>query len=212
MKSVSMSGSLRANVGKKDAKQLRNAGQVPCVLYGGEKQVTFSVDERAFTPLVFTPEVHTVDLDLDGQKFQAILQELQTHPVTDKIIHADFVQLIPGKSVTMNLPIKTVGNSAGVKAGGKLVTKMKSVKVKTLPKYLKEHIEVDINGLELNENLRVEDIVADNMEIMNSPRIPIASVTMTRQLKQEEAAATTTAPKAEAAPAAPAAKAPAAKK
>ena len=100
MKSVSMSGSLRANVGKKDAKQLRNAGQVPCVLYGGEKQVTFSVDERAFTPLVFTPEVHTVDLDLDGQKFQAILQELQTHPVTDKIIHADFVQLIPGKSVS----------------------------------------------------------------------------------------------------------------
>src|SRR5690606_23019557 len=105
--------------------------------------------------------------------------------------HVDFLELVEGKKVIASLPIRFTGTPAGVKAGGKLVTKMKTLKVKTLPKYLKEAIEVDLTNLELNENIRVEDVVAENMEILNSPRIPIASVTMTRQLKQEETAATT---------------------
>lgn len=198
MKSVSMSGSLRANVGKKDAKQLRNAGQVPCVLYGGEKQVTFSVDERAFTPLVFTPEVHTVDLDLDGQKFQAILQELQTHPVTDKIIHADFVQLIPGKSVTMNLPIKTVGNSAGVKAGGKLIKKLRKVSVRGPIEKMPENITVDIENLGIGQAVLVRDLNQEGLTFLTPGNSTIVTVQVTRNVVEEPAAAA----KAAAAPAA----------
>lgn len=198
MKSVSMSGSLRANVGKKDAKQLRNNGQVPCVLYGGEKQVTFSVDERAFTTLVFTPEVHTVDLDLDGQKFQAILQELQTHPVTDKIIHADFVQLIPGKSVTMNLPIKTVGNSAGVKAGGKLIKKLRKVSVRGPIEKMPENITVDIENLGIGQAVLVRDLSYEGLTFLTSGNSTIVTVQVTRNVVEEPAAAA----KAAAAPAA----------
>lgn len=198
MKSVSMSGSLRANVGKKDAKQIRINGQVPCVLYGGEKQVTFSVDERAFTPLVFTPEVHTVDLDLDGQKFQAILQELQTHPVTDKIIHADFVQLIPGKSVTMNLPIKTVGNSAGVKAGGKLIKKLRKVSVRGPIEKMPENITVDIENLGIGQAVLVRDLSQDGLTFLTPGNSTIVTVQVTRNVVEEPAAAA----KAAAAPAA----------
>ncbi|MCK6639664.1 MAG: 50S ribosomal protein L25/general stress protein Ctc [Bacteroidia bacterium] len=202
MKSVSMSGSLRANVGKKDAKQLRNSGQVPCVLYGGEKQVTFSVDERAFTPLVFTPEVHTVDLDLDGQKFQAILQELQTHPVTDKIIHADFVQLIPGKSVTMNLPIKTVGNSAGVKAGGKLLKKLRKVAVRGPIEKMPEHITIDIENLNIGGAVLVRDLSYDGLTFLTPGNSTIVTVQVTRNVVEEPSAAAAAKPAAAAAPAA----------
>lgn len=202
MKSVSMSGSLRANVGKKDAKQLRNSGQVPCVLYGGEKQVTFSVDERAFTPLVFTPEVHTVDLDLDGQKFQAILQELQTHPVTDKIIHADFVQLIPGKSVTMNIPIKTVGNSAGVKAGGKLLKKLRKVAVRGPIEKMPEHITIDIENLNIGGAVLVRDLSYDGLTFLTPGNSTIVTVQVTRNVVEEPSAAAAAKPAAAAAPAA----------
>ena len=188
MKSVSMSGSLRANVGKKDAKQLRNNGQVPCVLYGGEKQVSFSVDEKAFKPLVFTPEVHTVELDLDGQKFQAILQELQTHPVTDKIIHADFVQLIPGKAVTMNLPIKTVGNSAGVKAGGKLIKKLRKVSVRGPIEKMPENITVDIENLGIGQAILVRDLSYEGLTFLTSGNSTIVTVQVTRNVVEEPAA------------------------
>ncbi|HMT95679.1 MAG TPA: 50S ribosomal protein L25 [Ferruginibacter sp.] len=212
MKSITIEGQLRTESGKKATRQLRSQQMVPAVIYGGKSEVNFAAPAADFKNIVYTAEFLLADIKVDGNSYKCILKDLQFDKVTDSLAHVDFLELVEDKKVIASLPLKYVGTPAGVKAGGKLVTKMKSVKVKTLPKYLKEHIEVDINGLELNENLRVEDIVADNMEIMNSPRIPIASVTMTRQLKQEEAAATTTAPKAEAAPAAPAAKAPAAKK
>lgn len=212
MKSITIEGQLRTESGKKATRQLRSQQMVPAVIYGGKSEVNFAAPAADFKNIVYTAEFLLADIKVDGNSYKCILKDLQFDKVTDSLAHVDFLELVEDKKVIASLPLKYVGTPAGVKAGGKLVTKMKGVKVKTLPKYLKEHIEVDINGLELNENLRVEDIVADNMEIMNSPRIPIASVTMTRQLKQEEAAATTTAPKAEAAPAAPAAKAPAAKK
>lgn len=212
MKSITIEGQLRTESGKKATRQLRSQQMVPAVIYGGKSEVNFAAPAADFKNIVYTAEFLLADIKVDGNSYKCILKDLQFDKVTDSLAHVDFLELVEDKKVIASLPLKYVGTPAGVKAGGKLVIKMKSVKVKTLPKYLKEHIEVDINGLELNENLRVEDIVADNMEIMNSPRIPIASVTMTRQLKQEEAAATTTAPKAEAAPAAPAAKAPAAKK
>ena len=212
MKSITIEGQLRTESGKKATRQLRSQQMVPAVIYGGKSEVNFAAPAADFKNIVYTAEFLLADIKVDGNSYKCILKDLQFDKVTDSLAHVDFLELVDDKKVIASLPLKYVCTPAGVKAGGKLVIKMKSVKVKTLPKYLKEHIEVDINGLELNENLRVEDIVADNMEIMNSPRIPIASVTMTRQLKQEEAAATTTAPKAEAAPAAPAAKAPAAKK
>jgi large subunit ribosomal protein L25 len=129
------------------------------------------------------------EVTVDGKNYRCILKDLQFNKVTDALIHVDFLELVEDKKVIAQLPLRYVGTPVGVKAGGKLVTKMKSVKVKTLPKFLKEQIDVDINALELNENIRVQDIIADNMEILNSPRIPIASITMTRQLKQEEATA-----------------------
>ncbi|MFW2475396.1 MAG: 50S ribosomal protein L25, partial [Sediminibacterium sp.] len=126
---------------------------------------------------------------VDGKTFKCILKDLQFDKVDDSLIHVDLLELVDDKKVVATLPLKFVGTSVGVKEGGKLVTKMKALKVKTLPKDLRENISVDITSLELNGNIRVEDVIAENMEILNSPRIPIASVVMTRQLKQEEASA-----------------------
>ncbi len=131
------------------------------------------------------------NISVDGKTYRCILKDLQFHKVTDELLHVDFLELVEDKKVIASLPLKYVGTPAGVKAGGKLVTKMKTLKVKTLPKYLKEQIEVDLSDLELNGNVRVQDVKAEGMEIMNSPRIPIASVTMTRQLKHAEAAEST---------------------
>jgi large subunit ribosomal protein L25 len=207
MKSITIEGQLRTESGKKATRQLRSQQLVPGVIYGGKSEINFSAPATSFKGIVYTPEFMLAEVKVDGNTYSCILKDLQFNKVTDELIHVDFLELVGDKKVIATLPLKYVGVPAGVKAGGKLVTKMKSIKIKTLPKYLKEHIEVDISGLQLNENIRVENIIADNMEVMNSPRIPIASVTMTRQLKQEEAAA----PKA-AAPAAAKAAAPAAAK
>jgi large subunit ribosomal protein L25 len=129
------------------------------------------------------------EITVDGKTYRCILKDKQFDKVTDLLIHIDFLELSEDKKVIATLPLKYVGTPEGVKAGGKLVTKMKAIKIKTYPKYLKEFIEVDLSNLQLNENIRVENIPTDNMEVMNSPRIPIASIVMTRQLKQEEAAA-----------------------
>ncbi len=193
MKSITIEGQLRTDSGKKATRQLRSQQLVPAVIYGGKSEVNFSAPATAFKSIVYTSEFMLANINVDGNSYSCILKDLQFNKVSDALIHVDFLELVEDKKVIATLPLRYVGTAAGVKAGGKLVTKMKSVKVKTLPKYLKEYIDVDINGLELNENIRVQDIVADNMEIMNSPRIPIASVTMTRQLKQEEATAAKTA-------------------
>jgi large subunit ribosomal protein L25 len=193
MKSITIEGQLRTDSGKKATRQLRSQQLVPAVIYGGKSEVNFSAPLSAFKSIVYTSEFMLANITVDGASYSCILKDLQFDKVSDILIHVDFLELVEDKKVVATLPLRYVGTPAGVKAGGKLVTKMKSVKVKTLPKYLKEFIDVDINDLELNANIRVQDIVADNMEIMNSPRIPIASVTMTRQLKQEEATAAKTA-------------------
>ncbi len=209
MKTITIEGQLRTESGKKATRQLRSQQLVPGVIYGGKTEINFSAPATAFKAIVYTPEFMLADIKVDGNAYRCILKDLQFDKVSDLLIHADFLELVEDKKVIASLPIKYTGVPAGVKAGGKLVTKMKSVKIKTLPKYLKEFIEVDLSGLELNENIRVENIIADNMEVLNSPRIPIASVTMTRQLKQEEAAtpkaAATKAAAPKAAAAAPAA-------
>ncbi|MEP6555952.1 MAG: 50S ribosomal protein L25, partial [Ferruginibacter sp.] len=187
-------------------RQLRSEEKVPAVIYGGAKEVNFAAPATAFKNIVYTPDFMVVEANVDGVKYRCVLKDLQFDKVSDKLIHVDFLELVDDKKVTVTLPLKFTGAPVGVKAGGKLVTKIKSLKVKLLPKDLRENIEVDISNLELNENIRVLDVKAENMEIMNSPRIPIASVTMTRQLKQEEAAT----PKAAVKAAAPKAVAPAA--
>jgi large subunit ribosomal protein L25 len=214
MKSITIEGQLRTESGKKATRHLRSQQQVPAVIYGGKKEITFSAPATAFKDLVYTSEFMLADVKVDGTTYRCILKDLQFNKVTDLLNHVDFLELVDDKKVIATLPLKFTGTSAGVKAGGKLVIKMKSLKVKALPKHLREHIDVDITKLELNENIRVEDVKLENIEVLNSPRIPIASVTMTRQLKQEEASAPKAAAPAAAKAAAPAAaaKAPAAKK
>ncbi|MEO6404588.1 MAG: 50S ribosomal protein L25 [Ferruginibacter sp.] len=205
MKTITIEGQLRTESGKKATRQLRSQQLVPGVIYGGKSEINFSAPASAFKPIVYTSEFMLTEIKIDGSSYTCILKDLQFNKVTDLLTHVDFLELVEDKKVIASLPLKFVGTPTGVKAGGKLVTKMKNIKIKAFPKYLKEHITVDINSLELNGNVRVEDIIAENMEVLNSPRIPIASVTMTRQLKQEEATVPKTAVAAPAKTAAPAA-------
>jgi large subunit ribosomal protein L25 len=195
MKTVTIEGQLRTEFGKKATRQVRSEGKVPGVIYGGAEEIHFSAPTLAFKDLVYTAEFQLAEIKVGDKAYRCVLKDLQFDKVSDALAHIDLLELVDDKKIVVNIPIKLVGTSPGVKSGGKLVSKMNTLKIKTLPKYLKENIEVSINTLELNANIRVEDVVADNYEIMNSLRIPIASVVMTRQLKQEEAADAKAAPK-----------------
>jgi large subunit ribosomal protein L25 len=189
MKTITIEGQLRSEFGKQATRLLRSEEKVPCVIYGGAETVSFSAPATAFKNLVYTSEFQLAEIKVDGKTFRCIMKDLQFDTVTDELTHVDFLELVEDKKVVATLPLKLTGQSIGVKGGGKLVVKMKSLKVKALPKDLRENLEVDITNLDLNENIRVEDVKAEGVEILNSPRIPVASVVMTRQLKQEEAAA-----------------------
>lgn len=215
MKTITIEGQLRTGTGKQATRQLRSQELVPGVIYGGEKEINFSAPAKAFKNLVYTPEFQLADLSVEGTTYRCILKDIQFNKVSDELAHVDFMELVEDRAVVATIPIKFMGAAAGVKAGGKLITKIKSLKIKALPKYLTENIEVDLTNLELNGNIRVEDVKLDNVEILNSPRIPIASVVMTRVLKQEADSAPAGAAKPAAAAAKPAAAAaakPAAKK
>jgi large subunit ribosomal protein L25 len=203
MKTITIEGQLRTELGKQATRLLRSEDKVPGVIYGGAKEVNFSAPATSFKTLVYTSEFQLAEIKVDGQAYRCILKDLQFDKVTDDLIHMDFMELVEDKKVIATIPIKFTGAAKGVKDGGKLITKMKVLKIKTLPKYLKENIEVDLTNLELNGNVRVEDVKENNYEILNSPRIPIASIVLTRQLKQEEASG---APAGGAKPAAGAAK------
>ena len=187
MKTITIEGHLRTESGKKATRQLRSQDKVPGVIYGGAREVNFYTSAKALKPLVYTGEFQLATVNVDGSSYTCIMKDLQFDKVSDKLNHIDLLELVEDKKVVATLPIKFVGVSVGVKAGGKLITKMNALKVKALPKDLKEYIEVDITNLDLNGNIRVEDVKEPNLEILNSPRIPIASVVLTRQLKQEEA-------------------------
>jgi large subunit ribosomal protein L25 len=214
MKTITIEGQLRTETGKKAARQLRSQGLVPGVIYGGTQEVNFAAPVLAFKTIVYTAEFQFAEIKVEGKSYKCILKDLQFDKVSDQLSHVDFLELVGDKAVIATIPVKFTGVSQGVKDGGRLITKVKALKIKALPQHLKETIEVDITNLELNGNIRVEDVKEPNYEILNSPRIPIASVVMTRQLKQEEAAAPAAGAKAPAAAAkapAAAAKAPAAK-
>jgi large subunit ribosomal protein L25 len=207
MKTITIEGQLRTEHGKTAARQLRSQELVPGVIYGGAQEINFVAPAKAIRPLVYTPNFQFADVSVDGKTYRCILKDLQFDKVSDNLIHVDLLELVEDKKVVATIPLKFTGVASGVKAGGRMVTKMKALKVKTYPKYLREQIEVAVDSLEIGGNLRVEDVKDENFEIMNSPRIPIVSVVTTRALRQDEA----TAPAAGAAKA-PAAAAPAAAK
>ena len=180
MKSITIKGSERESVGKVATKALRNAGAVPCVLYGGNQPVHFSADERAFKTLVYTPNAHTVVIELEGKSFNAILQDIQVHPVSDRILHIDFFQLFDDKEITMEVPVKVVGTSKGVLAGGVLRLNTRKLKVKALPKNLPDFIEADITPLEMGNKLYVTKLANDNYKLIHPENTVVAQVRISR--------------------------------
>lgn len=189
MKSVKIEGKTRSGSGKKATRQLRSEGHVPAVIYGGKETIHFSAPVIAFRHLVYTPDFQLAEINVDGKEYRAIMKDLQFDVVTDELNHVDFLELVEDRKVIANLPLHFTGTSQGVKDGGRLELKIKSLKVRTYPKYLRESIEVKLDNLQLHGNIRVEEVIAENMEILNSPRIPVASVVTTRALKVEEDAA-----------------------
>lgn len=183
MKSINLSGSLRGNVGKSDAGQLRAEGKIPCVLYGNDSQTHFWAFAYDLKTVLYTPETYKVQLDIDGAKYEAIVQEAQFHPLNEGILHVDFLALQADKEVKLELPLEFVGTSPGVRAGGKFTARIRKIKVKGLPKDLPASIQVDISDLELGKVVRVKDIVVGNFKILDVPNNPIATVTIPRALK-----------------------------
>ncbi len=186
MKTIKVQGELRSEIGKSVSRRLRSEGKVPAVIYGGNEPVHMTVTPLSVRKLVYSPEFQIVEVDVNGQTRRCIMKDLQFDVVTDELNHIDFLELVEDKKVIADLPINFIGQPQGVKDGGRLVIKLKTVKVRTYPKNLVAQIDVNIDNLQLNGNIRVQDIPAEGMEIMNPPRIPIASVVMTRALRQAE--------------------------
>ncbi len=189
MKSITIKGSQRESVGKKATKALRNAGKVPCVLYGGDKPVHFSADEKAFKSLIYTPEVFTATIELEGATYSAVLQDVQFHPVSDEILHIDFYQLFEDKAVTMEIPVRLVGKSKGVMIGGALRHNLRKLKVKALPANLPDFIEADITELEIGNKLYVTTLQNDNYAILHPDNTVVAQVRMSRNAAKAAAEA-----------------------
>lgn len=180
MKSITIKGSKRESVGKKATKALRNADMVPCVIYGGDQPLHFAAEAKAFKNLVYTPNVYTASIEVDGNKIPAILQDIQFHPVSDKILHVDFYQLFEHKEVTMNIPVRLVGSSKGVMIGGALRHNIRKLKVRALPANLPDFIEADITNLEIGNKLYVTALKSDKYTILHPDNTVVAQVRMSR--------------------------------
>jgi large subunit ribosomal protein L25 len=180
MKTVKLSGSPRENVGKKDAKAQRKEGRVPCVLYGGKEQLHFSATEKEFIPIVFTPDVMFVEIELEGKTHLAILQDIQYHPVSDRILHADFLQLDEGKEIKLDIPVHTTGVSKGVLRGGKLIIRLRKLPVKALPGNMPEKITIDITKLNIGQAVKVKDLNIPNITVLSNPFNAIVTVKTAR--------------------------------
>ena len=181
MKSITIKGSQRESVGKASTKALRNAGKVPCVLYGGEAPVHFSAEELSFKKLVYTPNAHTVMIELEsGETYQAVLQDIQFHPVTDRILHIDFFQLFKDKPITMNIPVRLEGNSPGVRNGGRLLRRKRKLAIKALPDLLPDEIVIDISKLRIGGTISVDAMRVDEYTIMHPDNQAIVQVKTSR--------------------------------
>ena len=190
MKSITINGSQRESVGKKATKALRNAGKVPCVLYGGKEAVHFSAEEKLFKPLVFTPDVFTATIELNGTKYSAVLQDIQFHPVTESILHVDFYQIFDDKEVTMEIPVHLVGTAKGIMLGGALRHNMRKLRVKALPANLPDFIEANITRLEIGNKLYVTELKNDNYSLLHPDNTVVAQVRMSRNAAKAAAEST----------------------
>ncbi len=186
MKTVSISGFLRGNVGKKDAKALRKEEKVPCVLYGGTDQVHFWAEVGSFKKLIFTPEVYLISLDVDGKTHQASLQDVQYHPVTDELLHVDFLEITAGKPIIIGIPTHIVGTSPGILKGGKLITKLRKLKVKALSENLPDRIDIDISNLDILDSFKVQDLTVENLTFLDNPSSIVVNVAATRGVEVAE--------------------------
>lgn len=208
MKSFEITATKRTDLTKQETKKIRTGGQVPCVLYGGKENVHFSAPVLSFKGLVYTPEVYKVNLNIDGQTHEAVMREVQFHPVTDKLLHIDFMAIHPDKEVTIDIPVKITGSADGVRQGGQLIVKVRTLQVSALPAKLPGHVEVDVTPLQIGQSVRIGDLKMEGVTFLDSPNNIITGVRVTRNVVETPAeAAKTAAPAAAAAPApAPAAK------
>lgn len=191
MESIQIKGTKKETSGTKISKAIRNAGNVPCVMYGKGEAVSFSAEAPNFRHLIYTPQFKLAEVELDGETHKCILKDVQFHPVTDKLLHADFLRLIPGHKLKVSIPIKFSGSAAGVKSGGKFMPKVRKVQVLTTPEALVDQIPVTVDSLELGGILRVRDIpTIDGIQIMNAEAMPIASIEIPRALRSAQSAAT----------------------
>lgn len=189
MKSIEIKAVSRDHFGKKSSNSLRAESNVPCVMYGGEENVHFYAHENAFRKLVYTPEVYLVNLNIDGKNYKAVMKDLQFHPVSDRLLHIDFIQVIDKKPVTINIPIKIIGVSPGIKAGGKLRIKRRSLRIKGMAEDLPDHLNIDISKLQIGQSIKIGDLSYDKLEIIDNKRAMVAAVAVSRvSLKEEELA------------------------
>jgi large subunit ribosomal protein L25 len=180
MKKFAIKGTARQALGKKDTKSLRAQDLVPCVIYGGDAPVHFYAPEGDFRKIVYTPKVYQVELDIDGTIYGAFMQELQFHPVTDKLLHVDFLQLREDVAIKIDLPVRLDGYAKGIQQGGRLKANLRTLRVKGLPKDFPDEIAIDVTNLNLSESVRVGDIKVNGIEIMNNKSVPVATVVVTR--------------------------------
>ncbi|MFH1295867.1 MAG: 50S ribosomal protein L25/general stress protein Ctc [Bacteroidota bacterium] len=180
MKQVSLSGSLRENVGKKDAKKLRREGKLPCVMYGGREQFHFQTDEKLFSKVVFTPNVFIIELNIDGKEYNTIIQDLQYHPVTDRILHVDFLEVSSEKPIIISIPVKLTGTPQGVLKGGRLIRKARKLKIKAMMEDLPDFIEINIADLDIGDSIKISDLHRDNIEFLDAARNMVVGVRSAR--------------------------------
>jgi len=189
MKTILLKGELRKGLGTSSSKALRNEGKVPCVMYGSGENLNFSVYQADFKNLIYTPNVYKVKLDIEGKEYNAILQDVQYHPVSEAILHVDFMEVNEGKSVIMDIPIRVVGNAPGVRAGGKLVKKFNKLRVRGPIASLPDYIDVNIDTLEIGQSVKVKDISVTGFDLLDAKENAILSCKTTRALMQTDAAA-----------------------
>ena len=190
MDSIAITGNIRTDLGGKFARAARREGQVPCVIYGGENNVHFSAPPMSFKKLIYTPDFRLAEIEAGGKTYKCIVKDIQFHPVTDEILHIDFLELVDGHKLNVEIPVRFRGVAPGTKAGGKLTQKLRRVKVKTTPDKLVNELFIDISGLQLGNSVKVRDIeLKEEMELMTSPGIPVASVEVPRALKSAQAGA-----------------------
>lgn len=186
MKTIEIKGSLRTELGKKSSQKTRKEGNVPCVIYGKEQNIHFHAHENSFKKLVYTPDAHIVRLDLEGKEYRIVMQDIQFHPVTDKVTHIDFIEVVDDKPIIIALPIQITGDSVGVKAGGKLRIKRRHLKVRGLASDIPESLPIDITNLKVNHSIRVGDLKYDKIELIDPRIATVLSVATSRVVSKEE--------------------------